>query len=132
MTLADIVDSVIEAPIAPSFTKIGYQLRSRLEHWTALASYDLTGRTIVVTGATSGIGRQSAEELARLGAHVVIVGRDPAKARRVQSEIALRTGSSDLTVACADMAELDRSGHWPTRSWRPSRASTCWSTTPAR
>ncbi len=108
MTFADVVDSVIEAPIAPSFTKVGYQLRSRLEHWTALASYDLTGRTIVVTGATSGIGRQSAEQFARLGAHVVIVGRDPAKARRVQSEIALRTGSSDLTVACADMAELDQ------------------------
>ncbi|HEX3090368.1 MAG TPA: SDR family NAD(P)-dependent oxidoreductase [Ilumatobacteraceae bacterium] len=108
MTFADVVDSVIEAPIAPSFTKVGYQLRSRLEHWTALASYDLTGRTIIVTGATSGIGRQSAEEFARLGAHVVIVGRDSAKARRVQSEIAVRTGSSDLTVACADMAELDQ------------------------
>jgi NAD(P)-dependent dehydrogenase (short-subunit alcohol dehydrogenase family) len=108
VTFADVVDSVIEAPIAPSFTKVGYQLRSRLEHWTALASYDLTGRTIIVTGATSGIGRQSAEEFARLGAHVVIVGRDSAKARRVQSEIAVRTGSSDLTVACADMAELDQ------------------------
>jgi dehydrogenase/reductase SDR family member 12 len=108
VSFAGVVDSLIEAPIAPSFTKVGYQLRSRLEHWTQLASYDLTGRTIVVTGATSGIGRQAAEDFARLGAHVVISGRDVAKARRVQAEIAVRTGSSALTMACADMAELDQ------------------------
>ena len=108
MNLAGVVDSLIEAPIAPSFTKVGFQLRSRLEHWAPLASYDLTGRTIVVTGATSGIGRQAAEQFARLGTHVVISGRDSAKARRVQAEIALHTGSSALTIACADMAELDQ------------------------
>jgi dehydrogenase/reductase SDR family member 12 len=108
VNLAGVVDSLIEVPIAPSFTKVGYQLRSRLEHWTQLASYDLSGRTIVVTGATSGIGRQAAEEFARLGANVVISGRDPAKATRVRNEIAVRTGSSDLTVVCADMAELDQ------------------------
>ena len=108
MSFAGVVDSLIEAPIAPSFTRIGYQLRSRLERWTQLASYDLTGRTIVVTGATSGIGRQAAEEFARLGSHVVISGRDPVKVRRVRAEIAVRTGSSDLSMAVADMAELDQ------------------------
>lgn len=108
MNFAGVVDSLIEGPIAPSFTKVGYQLRSRLEHWTKLVNYDLSRRTIVVTGATSGIGRQAAEEFASLGAHVVISGRDPAKARRVLNEIAVRTGSSDLTMACADMGELDQ------------------------
>ncbi len=108
MSFASVVDSLIEAPIAPSFTRVGYQLRSRLERWSQLASYDLTGRTIVVTGATSGIGRQAAEEFARLGAHVVISGRDVGKARRVRAEIAVRTGSSALSMACADMAELDQ------------------------
>ena len=108
MSFAGVVDSLIEAPIAPSFTRIGYQLRSRLERWRQLSSYDLTGRTIVVTGATSGIGRQAAEEFARLGSHVVISGRDPVKVRRVRAEIAVRTGSSDLSMAVADMAELDQ------------------------
>jgi NAD(P)-dependent dehydrogenase (short-subunit alcohol dehydrogenase family) len=107
VNVAGLVDSLIEVPIAPSFTNIGFQVRSRLGHWTPLASYDLTGRTVVVTGATSGIGRQAAEEFARLGAHVVISGRDPAKAGRVRAEIAHRTGSSDLSVECADMGELD-------------------------
>ena len=108
MNVADVVDSLIEVPIAPSFTKIGFQLRSRLEHWQPLASYDLTGRTVVVTGATSGLGRQAAEDFARLGAHVVITGRDQAKARQVRAEIAQRTGSSDLGIDCADMGELDQ------------------------
>ncbi len=108
MNVAGVVDSLMEAPIVPSFTKIGYQLRSRLEHWTDTATYDLTGRTIVVTGATSGLGRQAAEQFADLGAHVVISGRDAAKADRVRREIARRTGSAALTVACADMGELDQ------------------------
>src|SRR4051794_2458746 len=108
MSVAAAVDSVMEASIAPSFTRVGYQLRSRLEHWTPLAAYHLTGRTIVVTGATSGLGRQAAEEFAGLGANVVICGRDVAKVRRVRAEIAASTGSSGLTMACADMAELEQ------------------------
>jgi NAD(P)-dependent dehydrogenase (short-subunit alcohol dehydrogenase family) len=108
VSVAGLVDSLIEVPIAPSFTKIGFQVRSRLGHWTPLACYDLTGRTVVVTGATSGIGRQAAEDFARLGAHVVISGRNPSKAARARVEIAHRTGSSNLSVECADMGELDQ------------------------
>jgi dehydrogenase/reductase SDR family member 12 len=108
VSLAGIVDSLVEAPVVPSFTKVGYQLRSRLDHWTDLASYDLTGRTIVVTGATSGLGRQAAEQFARLGAHVIVSGRNAAKAARVRADIARIAGSSELSVACADMAELDQ------------------------
>jgi NAD(P)-dependent dehydrogenase (short-subunit alcohol dehydrogenase family) len=108
VNVAGVVDSLIEMPVVPSFTKIGYQLRSRLDHWTDTAAYDLSGRTIVVTGATSGLGRDAAEQFARLGAHVVLSGRDAAKANRVRHEIAARTGSAALTVACADMGELDQ------------------------
>ncbi|QRK13308.1 SDR family oxidoreductase [Archangium violaceum] len=46
------------------------------------------GRTIVVTGAGSGIGRCTAHELASLGAHVVLVGRKPEKLARVAGELA--------------------------------------------
>jgi citronellol/citronellal dehydrogenase len=45
------------------------------------------GRTVVVTGAGSGIGRCTAHELASLGAHVVLVGRKEEKLARVASEL---------------------------------------------
>ncbi|NBD13094.1 MULTISPECIES: SDR family oxidoreductase [Corallococcus] len=45
------------------------------------------GRTILVTGAGSGIGRCTAHELASLGAHVVLVGRKPEKLARVAGEL---------------------------------------------
>jgi NAD(P)-dependent dehydrogenase (short-subunit alcohol dehydrogenase family) len=48
---------------------------------------DLSGRTVVVTGASSGIGVVSASELARAGAKVVLAVRDTAKGRRVAATV---------------------------------------------
>src|SRR5271154_4394618 len=45
------------------------------------------GQVIIVTGGGSGIGRCTAQELAALGAHVVLVGRNPEKLARVEAEI---------------------------------------------
>ena len=50
------------------------------------------GRTIIVTGGGSGIGRCTAHELAALGAHVVLVGRNAEKLQAVQTEIAADGG----------------------------------------
>jgi citronellol/citronellal dehydrogenase len=52
------------------------------------------GRTIVVTGGGSGIGRCSAHELAALGARVLLVGRDTAKLDAVRAEIARAGGAA--------------------------------------
>jgi dehydrogenase/reductase SDR family protein 12 len=72
--LSAIVDGALEATVVGSFSRTGYAVRSRLEHWPPPA--DLTGRVVVVTGASSGIGQAAALELARLGATLWIVGRD--------------------------------------------------------
>ena len=48
----------------------------------------LTGQVVVITGGGSGIGRCTAHELAALGAHVVLVGRQLAKLQAVAGEIA--------------------------------------------
>ena len=101
-----LLDALIEAPVVTSFTRLGYDARSRLDHWTSLSSYDLTGRVIVVTGATSGIGRVAAEQFASCGASVVVSGRDRAKTERVRDEIAARSGNDRLDVLVADMGEL--------------------------
>jgi citronellol/citronellal dehydrogenase len=57
------------------------------------------GQTIIVTGGGSGIGRCTAHELASLGAHVALVGRNPDKLETVRAEIA-EDGGSASAHAC--------------------------------
>lgn len=66
--------------------------------WTPALLPDLHGRTIVVTGASSGIGLAAARELARNGAHVVAAVRDLEKGRRVLG--------SDADIRHLDLADL--------------------------
>ena len=54
----------------------------------------LAGKRILVTGGGSGIGRCTAHELARLGAHVVLVGRKAEKLQAVKAEIAADGGQA--------------------------------------
>lgn len=69
--------------------------------WTAAEIPDLRGRTAIVTGANSGIGRVAASELARAGAAVTLAVRDTAK-----GDAAARTMAGDVTVRRLDLADL--------------------------
>src|SRR5512137_920465 len=62
-------------------------------------------RTVLVTGATSGIGREAARELARLGAHVVLGVRDPDRGEEVAREI--RTAGGSAEVLPVDLASFE-------------------------
>ncbi len=62
---------------------------------------DLTGRTVVVTGASAGIGAATARRLSAAGARVLPVGRNPEKTRRVAKDV----GEEPLI---ADFSELDQ------------------------
>lgn len=104
--IASIVDRLLEAPIAPSFTRVGYQTRRSLEDWTALETYDLTGRTMVVTGATSGLGLAAARQLGACGARLIVVGRNEAKTGGVCEDLVSRTGA-EVEAVIADMGDLD-------------------------
>ena len=69
---------------------------------------DLDGKHILVTGASSGIGREVAILLSRLGARLIITGRN---SERLQSTVALLHGS-DHVVAPFDLAHLDDIPKW--------------------
>ncbi|HYB77643.1 MAG TPA: SDR family oxidoreductase [Thermoplasmata archaeon] len=63
---------------------------------SSAATGPLAGRVAVVTGATSGIGRQVALELARMAATTVVVGRGEGRASRAAADIASMTGNPQV------------------------------------
>lgn len=102
------LDALIEGPVIPSFTLIGYQARSRLFDWKPLDTYDLTDRTIVLTGGTSGLGYAAAEEFASLGATLVIVARDPEKTETAVDRLKTDHATERISHHLADLSDLDQ------------------------
>ena len=64
----------------------------------------MDGTVCVITGATSGIGRATAKALSGLGATVVLVARDPARAETTVADIVRATGNDRLEVRLADLS----------------------------
>lgn len=103
-----LLDDVLEILIVPSFTRIGYLTRERLFGWERAESWSLGGRTVVITGPTSGLGRETAGSFARMGARLVLVGRDADKLERTAIDLraASPAGSGAVATVVADMASL--------------------------
>ncbi|MDV6246966.1 SDR family NAD(P)-dependent oxidoreductase (plasmid) [Rhodococcus opacus] len=70
-----------------------------------LAGVDLMGRRAIVTGATSGIGAETARALAAAGANVTLAVRNTATGQTVASEIAASTRRREPSVAELDLAD---------------------------
>ena len=102
-----VVDATLEATVVGSFSRIGYQVRNRLERWPAVPLARLDGRTALVTGATSGIGLATAVRLAELGASVRFLARSEAKAKGACKAIEeAATGTPDVAYQVADMSDF--------------------------
>ena len=65
---------------------------------------DMQGKICLVTGATLGIGKETALGLARKGAHVVIAGRDEARTRETAAWIAGQSGDAKVDFLVADLS----------------------------
>ncbi|MDE3007887.1 MAG: SDR family NAD(P)-dependent oxidoreductase [Acidobacteriota bacterium] len=96
--VAHVVDEALEASVVGSFTRLGYVARSRLEKWRDPAF--VLGRRVVITGATSGLGLAAAARLARLGAHVHLVGRSETKLTSARAHVQLFTSGEVWTHRC--------------------------------
>jgi retinol dehydrogenase-14 len=64
----------------------------------------LSGKTILITGATNGIGLEAAVELARRGARIVMVGRDPQRTEAAVAGVQTRSGSRDVSHLLCDFS----------------------------
>lgn len=84
--------------------------------WNARDIGDQTGKSFIITGGTSGIGKEAARELARYGASVVITARDPRKGERTLKEIAERRVSC-IEMDLTDLASIRRAARELTNSY---------------
>ncbi len=64
------------------------------------------GKQVLITGATDGIGKQAALEIAGMGAAVTLVGRNESKTRAVCSEIQAQTGSEQIDWLLGDLSSM--------------------------
>lgn len=68
--------------------------------------HDLRGRTAIVTGASGGLGRETARVLALQGADVILAVRDPARGAKVAAAIDAEAGGARTRVETLDLADL--------------------------
>jgi dehydrogenase/reductase SDR family member 12 len=106
MNLRSLVDDAAEVLVFPSFTRVGFGLRRRLFAWEDAESFPMAGRTVVLTGPTSGLGRAAAGSFARMGARLVLVGRDAGRLERTRAELIAECPDAQVMTVVADMASL--------------------------
>jgi len=99
----DLVDGLLEATVVGSFTRVGIVTRRRVAHWSDPPRLD--GKLFVVTGASSGIGRAVGVGLARLGADLVLVGRDELRLAATHRSASATRGGGRIVTARVDLAD---------------------------
>ena len=151
--LTNALDTALDRTVVPGYSRIGFWLRRPM--WAAgdPRPGSMVGKTVVVTGGSSGLGQATAVSLARLGATVHLVVRDLAKGRAAVTDIrgevpgaeVCCTGatcptcrrcapsrllcgdrSSGSTYSCTTRGCSRRSGGRPRTGTRSRWRRTCW------
>jgi NAD(P)-dependent dehydrogenase (short-subunit alcohol dehydrogenase family) len=66
----------------------------------------ISGKTVLITGATSGIGLEASAKLAGMGAELVLVGRDRARGEAAVATVKRRSGSKAVALMLCDFTSL--------------------------
>ena len=67
----------------------------------------MSGKTVLITGATDGIGQHAAKEIAAMGARMVLVGRSRKKCEVSVDEVIAFSGNSDVNYLVADLSSME-------------------------
>ncbi|REA03375.1 short-chain dehydrogenase [Haloferax sp. Atlit-6N] len=78
-----------------------------MSDWTAADAPDLSGKTVVVTGANSGLGFEATRMFAEKGAHVVMACRSLDRGEDAMADIRDSVPAASLTLSELDLADLD-------------------------
>jgi NAD(P)-dependent dehydrogenase (short-subunit alcohol dehydrogenase family) len=97
-------DGLLEGSVVGSFTSVGYKIRAR--RWNDLEASELCDKVVVITGGTSGIGKQVVTEMARAGARLRLVARNPDKVSKLQTDLRNQTGNDDVEHYLADLSVI--------------------------
>ena len=103
--LASVADTVLDRTIAPGYSRLGLAVRRRLPGWPADPPR-IDGRTVAITGPTSGIGAAAARDLAALGARVVLLARSPERAGATRRSIVDAVPGAAIDVVDCDVSSL--------------------------
>jgi dehydrogenase/reductase SDR family protein 12 len=104
--LPSLVDDALEVTVVGSFSRVGFVLRRLLFGWAPPADGALRGRTALVTGPTSGLGRAATDALASMGARVILVGRSAERLTAVRDALVATHGEDRFPIVVADMGSL--------------------------
>jgi NAD(P)-dependent dehydrogenase (short-subunit alcohol dehydrogenase family) len=103
---AAIADDALEITVVGSFSAIGPAIRRRLFGWADPVPGALAGRTVAITGPTSGLGLALTRQVAALGARVVLIGRDKTRLADLRDALEREHAANRFAVVVADMASL--------------------------
>ena len=85
------------------FTRLGY--RESRKRWNPVSAYQ-RDRHAIITGATSGIGRAAARQLAELGARLTVVARNEDKAKQLIDDLKSQSGNEHIAYEIADLSVM--------------------------
>jgi len=106
MDLLDLVDDALEVSVVGSFTSVGFAVRRALYGWPKPTPESMRGRTVAITGPTSGLGRAATDALAAMGARILLIGRSEERLREVRDALVLAHGEDRFAIVVADMGSL--------------------------
>lgn len=103
-------DRLLDVTVLPGYSRVGWSARRALGMLEPVSAR-LDGRVCVVTGATSGLGREAAAQLAGLGATVVLVGRSEERLAEAHDFVAARGPGGGVETVVIDLASLESVRH---------------------